>query len=89
MEYSTPEGLWVQLTSDPDTKYLYAEVYHGQFYICRVDTDKGDFTVSFYNDAKINWNLESVNFALDEFIIILEKAKEELLKRYNGINDPL
>ena len=89
MQSSIPEGLWVQLTSDPDTKYLYAEVYYGNFYVCRIDTEKGDFTVIFYNDDKINWGMESVNFALDEFMIILAKAKEELLKFYNGINDPL
>ncbi|GAB2863011.1 hypothetical protein [Hymenobacter ruber] len=89
MENKQPEGLYFYLASDDEFKYLHAEVYCGDFFICLIDTDKGDFTVSFYNDAKINWNMESVSFTLDEFMIILEKAKKELLKFYNGINDPL
>jgi hypothetical protein len=90
VENRPPDGFWFDLSSATDGKYLYAEVYCGKFCVCHVDTEKGDFSVSFYNDAKINYGLPShITVNLNEFIGTLERAKEELLKHYNGINDPL
>jgi hypothetical protein len=87
MEYSTPNGLHFYLASDSDTKYLHAEVYYGDFSICYIDTEKGEFNICFSADPLINPGHGSINVNLDEFIKTLERAKEELLKFYNGIND--
>ncbi len=88
MEYSAPKGLHFYLASDSDTKYLHAEVYCGDFSICHVDTEKEEFNICFSADPRINPGHESINVNLNDFIKTLEKAKEELLKFYNGINDP-
>ena len=76
------------MTSDPDTKYLHAEVYYDNFSICYIDTEKGEFNICFSADPRINPSHESINVNLNDFTKILELAKEELLKFYNGINDP-
>jgi hypothetical protein len=83
-----PEGLHFYLTSDQASKYLYAEVYYGEFSICYVDTEKGKFSVHFSADPRINRGHESITLDLPEFMKTLESAKEELLKYYNGIDDP-
>ena len=84
-----PKGFWFDLSSASDGKYLCAEMYYEKFYICHVDTEKGEFSVSFHNHARVNYGLpESITVNLNEFISTLERAKEELLKSYNGINDP-
>jgi hypothetical protein len=85
-----PEGFWFDLSSATDDKYLCAEMYYEKFYICHIDTEQGEFSVSFHNNAKINYGLPGlIAVNLNEFIATLERAKKELLKRYNGINDPL
>jgi len=89
MEYTAPKGLHFYLASDPDTKYLHAEVYFGEYSICDVDTEKGEFTINFSADPRINPGHESISVSLNDFVSTLERAKGELLKRYNGINDPL
>ncbi len=88
MEYSAPIGLHFYLASDSDTKYLHAEVYYNDFSICYVDTESGEFNIYFSADPRINPGHEAIDVNLNEFIKTLEKAKEELLKFYNGINDP-
>ena len=78
------------MSSATDGKYLCAELHYGEFYICSIDTEKGAFSVTFCSNASINYGLPGfVTVNLDEFIIELERAKAELLKCYNGINDPL
>jgi hypothetical protein len=89
MGYSTPEGFHFDLTSDSDTKYLRAEVYFGNYFICDIDTETGEFSIHFSADPRINPGNESISVNLGDFMRILERAKEELLKSYNGINDPL
>ncbi|GAB3869932.1 hypothetical protein GCM10028824_17800 [Hymenobacter segetis] len=85
-----PEEFWFDLSSATDGKYLCAEVYYAKFYICAIDTEIGEFSVSFHNHASVNYGLpDSITINLNEFIATLEEAKVELLKRYNGINDPL
>lgn len=88
MEYVKPKGFHFDLASDPDTKYLHAEVYFGEYAICDVDTEKGEFNINFSADPRINPNHESIHVNLNDFIKTLERVKEELLKRYNGVNDP-
>ncbi|GAA4508774.1 hypothetical protein GCM10023172_41450 [Hymenobacter ginsengisoli] len=89
MAYTSPKGLHFDLASDPDTKYLHAEVYFNDYSICDVDTEKGGFSVSFSADPRINPGHESISLNLSGFARTLERAKEELLKHYNRINDPL
>jgi len=89
MDYTSPKGLHFYLASDSDTKYLHAEVYFNDYSICDIETEKGEFNVNFSADPRINPNHESISLNLNDFIRTLEKAKEELLKFYNGINDPL
>lgn len=89
MEYTAPKGLHFYPASDSDTKYLHAEVYFGEYSICYVDTEKGEFNINFSADPRINPGHESISLNLNDFIKTLERAKEELLKFYNGINDPL
>ena len=84
-----PEGLYYYLASDDESKYLHAEIYFGNFSICYVDTERGKFSVHFSVDPRLNRGHESITADLPEFIKTLEMAKEELLKHYNGINDPL
>jgi hypothetical protein len=87
MSNSQPKGLNFFLASSQDTKYLHAEVYHSDFFICIVDTEKGEFNICFSADPRINPSHDSVEVNLNDFIRTLEKAKEELLKFHNGIND--
>jgi hypothetical protein len=89
MAYTSPVGLHFYLASDPDTKYLHAEVHFNDYAICDVDTEKGEFSVSFSADPRINPGHEFISLNLSDFARILKRAKEELLKHYNGINDPL
>lgn len=88
MSNSQPKGLYFYLAGDSDTKYLHAEVYCDDFSICDIDTEKGAFTICFSADPRINPGHESININLDDFMRTLERAKEELLKFYNGVNDP-
>jgi hypothetical protein len=87
MRNSAPERLHFYLASDPDTKYLHAEVYYGNFSLCHIDTEQGEFGIHFSADPRINPNHESVTANLNEFIETLTRAKEELLKFTNGIDD--
>jgi hypothetical protein len=89
MRKSAPERLHFYLASDTGTKYLHAEVYYGNFSLCYIDTESRKFDIHFSADPRINPNHESITINLDEFIETLERAKEELLKFTNGINDSL
>lgn len=86
---SAPEEVHFHLASNPDTKYLHAEVWHGNFSTCHIDTGKGEFTICFSANPRINPSHESINVNLNDFVKTVERAKEELLKFYNGVNDPL
>ena len=89
MERSASAGLHFYLASDPDTKYLHAEVYYGNFSLCYIDTEKGEFNICFSADPRINPHHEFVAINLNDFMKTLERAKAELLKFTNAINDSL
>ena len=60
MRKSEKADFTVQVLSDNDNEYLTAEIYYGNFLICIVNTEFGDFGVSFYSDPKINYQQEFI-----------------------------
>ena len=85
MNYSKPDGLYFFLASELDANHLHAEVYYNNLFICQVDTELGNFRVSLFNDPRINPSQETVSVNLQDFIMILDRAKEELKKFPNGL----
>lgn len=85
MKKSEVADFTVQVLSDDENKYLIAEIYYGDFLICLVDTEFGDFGISFYSDPKINYKQEFIHDNLDNYIKILHLAKVELEKFPNGL----
>jgi hypothetical protein len=82
MSNPSREGFYFFLASDHDSEYLFAEVYYGDyrgdFSVCVVGTEKGDFEITFYNDSRINSSYDYISMNLSGFMLTLDRVKEEL-----------
>jgi hypothetical protein len=85
MSSETRQGFYFFLASTQETSYLYAEVYYSGFLVCTLDTEKGDFSLQFCNDPRINYGQEDISVSLHEFTAILDRAKKELQKFPSGL----
>ena len=85
MSSETRQGFYFFLTSTQEMSYLYAEVYYSDFLVCILDTEKGDFSLHFFNDPRTNYGQVDINVSLHEFTATLDRAKEELQKFPNGL----
>ena len=86
MKQSEKAEFTSQVSSNVDEDYLTAEIYYGEFLVCVVDTQFGEFGVNFYSDPKINYQQDFIHANLDDLLGILERTKTELRKYPNGLH---
>lgn len=86
MNRSEKAAFTCQVSSDDENAYLTAEIYYGEFLICLLDSEFGEFRVSFYSDPKINYQQDFIHANLDDLLGILERTKTELRKYPNGLH---
>jgi hypothetical protein len=72
------QGYWLQLVSTSDSKHLLAEVYYQRFLICVIDRENGPFEIGFTAHPGSNYGQEDISASLDDFLAILQDAKEAL-----------
>ena len=70
----------INIVSTQETENLMAEIYFGEYNLCTVHNESGMFEVQIFYDNRINPGLESLSVNLVDFISILEKAKNELMR---------
>jgi len=86
MDRSGKADFFCQVSSNKDENYLTAAIYNGEYFICTVDTEFGEFGVSYYSGGSINYNQPFMHGKLDDFLRILEVVKSELRKYPNRLH---